>query len=230
MRAEDIKRDLMNQGDKKRAKTLQSYFKTKKEKEIFLGVSVPQQRRIAKEYYEIDLKEVGKLLKSKIHEERFISLIILIDRYRKSKERKEVVDFYLDNLENVNNWDLVDISAYNILGDYLIDKDRDILFSLAQSNDLWKKRVSIVASLAFIKKDDFKTTLKISRMLLQEEHHLIRKAIGWMLREVGKRSKQDLKNFIKNNINDISSITLSYATEKLSKEEKLLLKNKKTKI
>ncbi len=221
-----IKKELKGVADPKKAKILQSFFKTKKGEygygDIFLGVSVPQQRKIAKKYKDLKINDLGKLLNEKIHEYRLSALIILIDKYREGNEntKKEIVDFYFKNTKNINNWDLVDISAPHILGNFFLKKDKSRIKKLAQSENLWERRIAIVSTLEFIKNNNLETTFTLSKKLLNDEHDLIHKATGWMLREAGKKDKERLKNFINSHKKKMPRTTLRYAIEKFSEEER----------
>jgi 3-methyladenine DNA glycosylase AlkD len=157
-------------------------------------------------------------LQSKYHEHRLTALYILILNFKKQKE--EVIDIYLRNLERVNNWDLVDSSAPYLLGPYLEDKDRSILYELAKSDNLWKQRIAIITTLYFIKNNDFEDALKISEMLLNHKHDLIHKAVGWMLREIGKRDKKVEEEFLKKYYKNMPRTMLRYAIEKFPEEER----------
>ena len=187
---------IKNEANPKKAKILQGFFKTGKgeygEGDVFLGITVPIQRKIAKEFKEIDYKEIQELIESKIHEKRLIGILILIEKFKNSeeKEKKQIFEFYIKNSKNVNNWDLVDLSAEHIVGDYLFDKPKDILYSLAKSENLWQRRISIVSTFAFIRKGELKDTLKIANILINDKQELIHKAVGWMLREVGKKDEK----------------------------------------
>ena len=235
-----IKRDLKKVADEEKAKILQGFFKTGPgqygEGDVFLGVSVPNIRKVAKGAVErLSLNDVKKLLSSKVHEKRLVALLILIEKYKKLRfsefrdsgfrgfgGQKEVYDFYLENAKGVNNWDLVDLSAPNIVGDYLLErKDRKILYRLAKSDNLWEKRIAIVSTFAFIRDGQFSDTLKISKILLKDKHDLIHKAVGWMLREVGKRDEKLLKKFLRDNYSGIPRTTLRYAIERFEEGERL---------
>lgn len=210
------------------AKILQRFFKTGKgeygEGDIFLGIKVPIQREIAEKYKNLNLVKIRELLKSKIHEHRLIGLIILVKKYEKSpeKERENLFNFYLNNTKFINNWDLVDLSAPNLIGNFLLNKDRKILYTLANSKNLWERRIAIVSTFAFIRKSDFEDALAISEILLKDKHDLISKATGWMLREIGKRDEKILGNFLKFHYKNISRITLRYAIEKFPEEKRKL--------
>lgn len=222
----DLERDLQKLKNHKKAGILARFFKTGKgeygEGDIFLGLTVPQQRQIAKKYIHLTLKELQKLLSSKIHEYRLTALFILIAKYKKAgkEEREEIFDFYLKNTAHINNWDLIDLSAPSIVGDYLLNKDRNILYRLAKSKSLWKKRISILATYTFIKNGQFTDTLKISEILLKDTHDLIHKAIGWMLREVGKKDQKAEENFLMRHYRVMPRTMLRYATERFGEEKR----------
>jgi len=189
-----LKKDLSKKADPKQATILQRFFKTGPgqygEGDIFLGIKVPILRSIAKQYATLPLGDVGQLLNSKIHEERMIALFILRRYFEKAKtevERKKIVDFYLTHRKGINNWDLVDTSVPYILGPWLEDKDRSILYQFARSKNLWERRIAMLTTFHFIKNNDFKDALAIAEILLNDTHDLLHKAVGWMLREIGKR-------------------------------------------
>jgi len=221
-----IKQEIKKLGNKERAKLSQRYFKTGKgeygEGDIFLGITVPKQRELAKKYYSLDIKQLKKLIDSKIHEERMIALFILINRYKTTNNKKIIFHFYIKNTYRINNWDLVDSSAPKIVGTHLLDKERSILYRLAHSKNLWGRRIAIISTFAFIGRNEFKDALRISKILCRDKHDLIQKAVGWTLREVGKKSligkKLEIK-FLKEN-KPLPSILFSYATENFSKREK----------
>jgi len=203
---------------------VRNLFKTGKgqyaEFDEFIGVAVRDLRKIAKEFVEISLSEVKELLSSRINEERLLGLLILILKYQRGglESQDEIYNFYIEHLECVNNWNLVDGSAYQILGSYLLDKKKDILLDLAMSPNLWKRRVSIVGTKRFIENDEFDWTLKISEHLLRDEHDLIHKAVGWMLREVGKRDLARLVGFIEEHYYKMPRTTLRYAIERFPED------------
>ena len=221
-----IKKELQSNGNPEKAKILSGFFKTGKgqygEGDIFLGIIVPKTREIANKYVDLNFKDIQRLVLSKIHEERMAALMILVEKYKKSdlKDKKLIVDFYLQNAEKVNNWDLVDLSADKILGDYLIDKDKSILYKLAKSENLWEKRIAVVSTFAFIKNNQFNDTVKISEILLNDNHDLIHKAVGWMLREVGKRDEKELLKFLDRYYKQMPRTTLRYTVERLDKKKK----------
>ena len=212
-----------------KAKTLQRFFKTGKgeygEGDIFLGITVPQQRGLAKKYIHLNFDELQELLNSKIHEHRLTALLILTYKYQKAKSngelKRNIYKFYLKNTKNINNWDLVDTSCYKIVGNYLVDKNRDVLYELAKSENLWERRISIVSTFEFIRKYDFNDTLKISKILLNDRHDLIHKAVGWMLREVGKRNMVVEEEFLERHCAVMPRTMLRYAVEKFDKEKRL---------
>ena len=224
MSIQELKKDLKKLSNPEKAKLLQRFFKTGKgdygEGDIFLGIMVPEQRKIANKYKDITLIKIQNLLNSKIHEYRLISLFILISKYQKSGNKKEIVNFYLKNTSNINNWDLIDLSAPKIIGNYLLDKDRSLLYKLAKSKSLWEKRISILATAEFIRNNQFKDTLKISEILLNDKHDLIHKGVGWMLREVGKRDQKIEEEFLKKHYKKMPRIMLRYAIEKFSDEKR----------
>jgi len=222
-----IKEDLRLSSNRGKSKVLAGFFKTGEgqygEGDVFIGVNVPDCRKVARKYTRVDLDIVKRLIESKIHEERLTGLLILVDKYEKfGDNKKEIVDFYLNNLKGVNNWDLVDLTAPKILGDYLLNfvEDRKVLYEFADSGDLWKRRISIVSCYTFIRVKKFEDCLKISEILLNDEHDLIHKAVGWMLREVGKRDVNVLENFLKKHYRIMPRTMLRYAIEKFSKEKK----------
>jgi 3-methyladenine DNA glycosylase AlkD len=226
-----IKEELMDYANPEKAKILSRFFKTGKgqygEEDVFLGITVPEQRSVAKRYPDLPLREIRNLLSSRVHEHRLVSLLILVAQYRRSDEtgKREIFTFYLDTTRHINNWDLVDLSAPNILGDYLLDKDRAILYRLANSKDIWERRMAIMATFAFIKDDQFEDTLRISEMLLHDVHDLIHKAAGWMLREIGKRDRKAEEQFLKRHSVEMPRTMLRYAIEQFDeKKRKVYLK------
>ena len=217
-----LKQELNKLKDPEKAKILQRFFKTGKgeygEGDIFLGIMVPEQRKIAKKYQNLTLKELQNLLNSKIHEQRQISLYILISKYKQEKEK--IFNFYLKNTKNINNWDLVDLSAPNILGNYLLEKDKSILYKLAKSNNLWERRIAILSTYEFIKNNQFEHTLKISEILLNDKHDLIHKTVGWMLREAGKKDLEALECFLRSYYKKMPRTMLRYAIERFPEEKR----------
>ncbi|MCU0642283.1 MAG: DNA alkylation repair protein [archaeon] len=219
---ESLKKEFLNLKNQEKARILQGFFKTGKgeygEGDIFLGIVVPKQRALVKKYWNLlDLGDIQELLNSSIHEHRLTALLMLVKQYEKAsgKKKSAIFNFYLLNTRNINNWDLVDLSAPNIVGSHLLDKDRKILYNLANSSHLWEKRISILATSAFIRNKDFEDTIKISEILLKDKHDLIHKAVGWMLREIGKRNLQVLETFLKKHHKTMPRTMLRYAIEKL---------------
>jgi 3-methyladenine DNA glycosylase AlkD len=231
MSIKEIQKELDKNSDKKQAALLQRFFKTGPgeygEGDVFIGIKVPLLRNIAKNNTDTSYKELKQLLKSKIHEKRMISLMILIFKYQKAdeEEKSKIFKIYLDNTNNINNWDLVDLTAPQIIGDYLMDKDRSILIKLAKSKSLWERRIAVLSTFQFIKNGQFDFSLKISKLLLKDEHDLIHKAVGWMLREIGKRDLKKEEKFLQTYYMIMPRTMLRYAIEKFpDKKRKEYLK------
>ncbi len=216
----EIRARLRKLGNKQRAMDSQRYFKTGPgeygEGDIFLGITVPEIRRLAKEYPDLSLAETIQLLQSTIHEERLLALLLLVRAYAKADARtkKHIYDLYLENTHYINNWDLVDASAGHIVGAFLLGKGKKPLYVLARSKDLWERRIAIMATFYFIKRNAFAETFKIARILLSDTEDLIHKAVGWMLREVGKRSLQSAERFLKQHYKKMPRTMLRYAIER----------------
>ena len=216
----EIKNDLRKLASPGRAKALQRFFKTGPgeygEGDIFLGVSVPDSRRVAKKYSALPLREIEELLNSKIHEERLVALLLLVQEYGQGgeKEKESIFQFYLRNTKRVNNWDLVDLSADKIVGEHLLEKPRDLLYRLAKSPSLWERRISIISTFSFIRKGDCRDTLRIAELLLEDREDLIHKAVGWMLREVWKREPKAQEAFLKKHLKKMPRTALRYAIER----------------
>lgn len=221
-----VEKELEKLKDPKKAEILSRFFKTGNgeygQGDIFLGISVPKQRQVAKKYINLDLEELQKLLSSKVHEHRLTALLILVFKYKRANEalKKKVFNFYLKNAKNINNWDLVDLSAPNVIGDFLLNKDKLILYKLAKSKNLWEKRIAILSTYTFIKNNQFEDVLKISQILLKDSHDLIHKAVGWMLREVGKRDQKTEELFLKKHYQNMPRTMLRYAIERFSEEKR----------
>lgn len=227
--SKDILKELKSLSNKEKREFFPRFFKTGKgeygEDDIFWGITVPNIREVAKRYFkDISLEEVKPLLNSEVHEVRLTGYIILTYKFEKGdiNTKRDIYHFYINNLKGCNNWDIVDLSCYKILGEYLyISKQSvDILYDFAKSKDMWKQRISIVSTFSFIKKNEFRYTLEISKILLKSKEDLIQKAIGWMLREVGKRDIDVLREFLNENIKSMSRTTLRYTIERMSKEER----------
>lgn len=222
---------MLSLKDEKQAKNLSRFFKTGPgqygEGDLFLGIKVPQTRLVAKEEWRrCELSDVKELLRSKYHEIRLCALLILVKMYKHNAKdepaKKAIVDFYIENTEGINNWDLVDLSCYEILGDWCITHDRDILYSLArEGKTIWEQRIGIVSCMALLRKGEIGDCFAIADILLHHSHDLIHKAVGWLLREAGKRDAQALKDFLCARISDMPRTTLRYAIEKFPQEERL---------
>lgn len=224
---EDLKKELRAAVNPEKAVFLPQFFKAGPgeyaEGDKFLGVTVPAQRIIAKKYKDLPLKDLEKLLTSEWHEERLTSLLILVGRYKKSSEaeQKEIYDFYLNHTKNINNWDLVDTSAEYIVGPYLQDRPEKmgVLTKLAHSKDLWERRIAMLSTFDYIKKGNPVEALEIAEILLYDKHDLIQKAVGWMLREIGKRCDiQLLIEFLNEHYQTMPRTSLRYAIEHFSPE------------
>lgn len=247
-----IIKDLQNLKNPAKAKILQGFFKTGKgeygEGDVFLGIVVPLQRQLAKKYFkEAGLNDVQKLLNSKVHEQRMVGVLMLVEKFKtpschaefisaspyaktnKNYEipkqvlddiRKKIFDLYLKNTKHINNWDLVDLSAPNIVGPYLLEKPKKILYKLVKSKNIWERRVAILATFTFIRNNQFDDALKISEILLNDKHDLIHKAVGWMIREIGKRDLKTLENFLNKYYRKMPRTMLRYAIEKLPESKR----------
>jgi len=217
-----VKKELNSYINPEKAAFLPKFFQAYPggygEGDRFIGVVVPDQRKVARKYCRaISLTELEELIQSEVHEHRLTAVFILVLQYEKSgteADKKALVDFYLSNISFINNWDLVDSSAYKILGDFLFDRDRSLLYRLAASGNLWQQRTAIIATYYFIKQNFYDDTLKISDLLLSHEHDLIHKAVGWMLREVGNKDFEVEYNYLKNRYRQMPRTMLRYAIEK----------------
>jgi len=255
MTSDDLKKELSFYANFEKANVLQRFFKTGKgqygEGDIFLGIIVPNTRKIAKKYIKLSLSEIKKILYSRIHEERLCALLLLVEKFKKAGEdpsqiksqfdgarKKEIFDFYIKNAKQANNWDLVDLSAPKIVGEYLLNKPKNpsqiktqfdgtsILYKLAVSKNLWEKRISIISTFTFIKNKKYKDTFKIAEILMKDKHDLIHKAVGWMLREAGKQSLKDEEVFLKKHYRNMPRTMLRYAIEKFPEQKRMkYLKN-----
>ncbi len=225
--AKEIQRILRARGTPERARVSAWFFKTGKgqygEGDVFLGVRVPDQRRIAKAFSTLPLTEVAKLLESAVHEDRLTGLLVLVLQYEKGSiaEQKKIVRFYLAYKAHINNWDLVDLSAPKILGAYCLTRGEEKkLYTLVKSTHLWDKRIAIVATYAYIKAGIYTHTLILAELLQKDTHDLIHKAVGWMLREVGKKDVEMLRAFLKEHAHTLPRTTLRYAIERMEEEER----------
>ena len=221
-----LREELERLTDNKKASFLQRFFKIGKgeygEGDIFVGLTVPQSRILAVKYKDLSFLEILELLKSKIHEERLIALLILVHRFEKNpEEQRKIYNFYLKNTKYVNNWDLVDLSSHHIIGEYLLDKPKDILFELARSENLWERRIAMISTFSFIRDRKFDTSLKIAEFLVKDKEDLIQKALGWMLREIGKKDLETEETFLKKYYKQMVRTALRYAIEKFPEEKRL---------
>ena len=202
------------------------FFKTKKGEygygDKFIGITVPLQRKIAKKFYrDIPMNDVVSLVNNEIHEYRLTALLVMVYKYENSSDEDEktgIVRAYLDNLSKVNNWDLVDSSAPKLLGPYLLNREKTLLYKFAESNDLWKQRIAVMTTFHFIKKGQYKDTLKLAEILLNQKHDLIHKAVGWMLREIGEMDYQVEYEFLRKQYKNMPRTMLRYAIEKFKED------------
>ena len=226
MAVKEIRTRLHKLGDKQKAQFLQGFFKTGPggygEGDIFLGIRVPELRKLSHEYKTLTAQEVLPMLRSPINEERVLALLLLVRSFSKgtASVRKQIYKMYLDHTQYINNWDLVDISAPYIVGAFLKDKSKKPLYQLAKSNNLWERRIAVMATFHFIRDHRFSETLKISKMLLLDQEDLIHKAAGWMLREVGKRDMGCEELFLKEHCKQMPRTMLRYSIEKFSQSKR----------
>lgn len=225
----NIRSDIKKISDPEKAEFLQGFFKTKEGQyghgDKFLGITVPEQRAIAKKYSELNLNDVAKLLESQLHEERLIALIILTLQFPRSasEKQREIYDFYLSHTKYINNWDLVDASAHKIVGQYLVNTHSNILIlkTLAKSELVWERRIAMISTFAFLKQKDSKPTYEIADILLHDKHDLIQKAVGWALREAGKYvSEKELIEFLSTRYKTMPRTMLRYAIEKFPEKKR----------
>lgn len=227
LKATDVRAALASRATAQRAEVSQRFFKTAKDQygegDVFIGVTVPEQRKIARTFATLPLPQVLLLLRSKVHEERLTALLILVRQYERADVavQEKITKAYLENARYVNNWDLVDSSAPYILGHWLLDKDRRLLAKLAKSKLIWERRIAMLATQTFIRHGEHKDAFSIATLLLHEEHDLMHKAVGWMLREVGKRvGLKELRLFLKSHAKDMPRTALRYAIEHLEPAER----------
>jgi len=222
MRQIVIERELKKIANKEKAKNLSRFFKTSKgeygEGDLFLGVSVPHIRRIVRANVHVTLDDVARLCRSKFHEIRLAGLLTLVYRWKKAdaEERREMYRCYLRQLPGINNWDLVDVTTPTVVGEYLYQnpKERKILYTFSRSSNVWKRRIAVLATAAFIRRGRLEETLLLARKLLYDKHDLIHKAVGWMLREVGKKNKALLEDFLHQYAEKMPRTMLRYAIER----------------
>jgi 3-methyladenine DNA glycosylase AlkD len=227
MNAQFILQELQSVADAGKAQFLQRFFKTGKgqyaEGDVFLGITVPLIRDIVKQSPALPLSEIQPLIHSEYHEARLAGLLFLVKQFKKApeSERKKIFDFYLKNARHANNWDLVDVTCRDVIGLYLLDKpDRTALYRLAKSSNLWEQRIAIVSTWTFIKYHQFADTLALSEKLLHHPHDLMHKAVGWMLREVGKKDRDTLRGFLETHHKVMPRTMLRYAIEHFTPEER----------
>ncbi|MDR1343512.1 MAG: DNA alkylation repair protein [Prevotellaceae bacterium] len=228
MSAERILQELLSVADAEKATFLQRFFKTGKgeyaEGDVMLGINNPTIRSIVKHAPHLPFSEIQALLDSKYHDARLTGLLLLVRQFKKAKaaaERKQIFDFYLKNARRANNWDLVDLSCRDIVGAYLLDEaDRGILYRLAESDCLWEQRIAVISTWTLIKHGQFDDTLRLAALLLHHKHDLMHKAVGWMLREVGKKDREALVGFLEERCKQMPRTTLRYAAEHFSPEER----------
>lgn len=238
MKAKNVIEELLVRSNAEKAKHDQIFFKTAKgeygEGDVFVGVPVPELRKLAKKYDKLSMQEIKSLVTNRIHEARFIALILLVARFKKERPegKKKIVELYFSLTPYINNWDLVDVTAPYILGNYLFENvsERTLLYDLVKSDSLWEQRIAIVSTLGLIRNGEFQETLRLSEMLLEHPHDLIHKAVGWMLREVGKRDRSALEKFLQKNAAQMPRTALRYSIEHFEEEErKRILSCTKTK-
>lgn len=223
----ELRNDLKKESNAKQAEVLLRFFKTGKgeygEGDLFYGIKVPVQRKIAKKYNDIPIGDIQELLNSPIHEERLVSLFILIEQYSRAEDKTKefIFKFYLKNAKKINNWDLVDLSAPKIVGTHLLTGNKDILFKLARSSNVWERRIAVLSTYTFIRNLHFDTTFLIAEILLNDKHDLIHKAVGWMLREVGNKDMQAEEVFLKKYYKLMPRTMLRYAIEKFPEAKRM---------
>lgn len=223
----EILDEITSLADEEKAKHLQRFFKTAKgqygEGDLFLGINVPVTRAVAKKYYkEISLCEIEELIKNPYHEVRLLALLLMVFMYQKTELKKEVFDMYLNNVNYINNWDLVDLSCPQIVGHYVFNnKNTDVIYKLADCEHLWSNRISVVSQWHLIRQKDFTLTLELAEKFLGHKHDLMHKAVGWMLREMGKRDEKPLYEFLDKHHKTMPRTMLRYSLEKLPQDKRL---------
>ncbi len=233
--ADVILQKLQDLSDPKTASVQLRFFKTGQgqygEGDRFLGVTLPQTRRVVKEFFaHAEWTDLEKLYASSWHEARACAVLILVAKFEKAQsegDRQEIFDFYIKHLPRANNWDLIDISAYKIIGAYLASKkERNILFALARSKNLWEQRASIVSTMYLVKRGEYGATLALAEKFFTHEHDLMHKATGWLLREVGKKDERVLRDFLDKHAARMPRTMLRYSIEKLTPEQKKIYMGK----
>jgi 3-methyladenine DNA glycosylase AlkD len=227
MSAKDLKTDLRKLANKKKAAVLQRFFKTGPgeygEGDIFLGVTVPQVRKVALSYIDLQLPEIKSILSSDVHEERMCALLLLVAQYKNPDQvqRQRIYSFYIKHVKYINNWDLIDLSCERIVGAYLQDKNKSLLWEWAKDSNHWKRRIAMVSCFAYIKQKEFNDALKVAKILVYDDHDLIQKAVGWMLREIGKRDFMVEEKFLQANYHNMPRTMLRYAIERFPEKLRL---------
>ncbi len=223
-----LKQALLQLANPERAIQTSRFFKTGKgeysEGDIFIGISNPQVQILVKEHWKsMNISDIQELINDKIHELRFAGLLVLVAKFPKSSafQQQEMVDFYVRNVQQINNWDLVDCSSYKILGKFLLNKDRQILYDLADSGHLWSERIAVVSCFEFIRNKQFSDIFTLSEKFLTHTHDLMHKACGWMLREVGKRDELALEEFLDEHLPKMPRTMLRYAIERMEEGKRL---------
>lgn len=223
-----MRNELLASGNETKAKEMSRFFKTGKgsygEGDIFIGVTVPVNRAIAKRYTHLSPSQLTELLHSEIHELRLSALLCMVEQYKSRSSnaelRQQIVDTYIANTGYINNWDLVDLTVYNIIGRHLLHRDRQLLYRWSRSTSLWEQRMSIVATMWFIRNGQYDDTIALARVLCHHPHDLIHKAVGWLLREVGKRDEKRLTDFLDTHYTTLPRTLLRYAIERLTPEQR----------
>lgn len=221
-----LEKDLNRLADKERAQHSQRYFKTGPgeygEGDVFIGIKVPELRRLARQYRNLKRSDLTQLLKSKVHEKRLLALLILVHQFEtgNDKQRENIYNYYLKNTRYINNWDLVDSSAHRIVGVWLLKRDKSILKALTKSASIWERRIAIIACFHFIAQEQYGTALQIARQLLKDEHDIIHKAVGWMLREIGKRDLSVEEAFLQQHYHKMPRTMLRYAIERFPEKRR----------
>ena len=222
---DELQKELKKLSSEKRASAMQRYFKTGEGEygfgDVFIGITVPNCRKLAIKYKEMSFEDLYKLLRSEIHEERLITLLILVHNFQKEELlQRRIYEFYIKNIKFVNNWDLVDLSSHVIIGGYLIDKPKDVIYKLSRSKNMWERRIAIISTFHFIKNDMFDVSLDLAEKLISDENDLIQKALGWMLREIGKRDKKTEVQFLDKNYKNMGRVSLRYSIEKFPQKSR----------
>jgi len=222
-----IQQELRSFANEQIAKKSRTFMKSYKggygEGDFFLGLRVPVIREMAKQNHDLSMKDTLVLVKSKYHEERMLGLILLVNKYKKSKIEKEherIYQVYIKHFKYINNWDLVDITCPHIVGKHLMGRDRSILYTWVKSSDIWTRRIAMVTNWWFVRKGDLRDVFKMAKLLRNDEHDLIHKAVGWMLREAGKKDQAQLEAFLKNNTTKMPRVMLRYSIEKFSDKKR----------